>query len=408
MGALRIDDDQRRARLAQRHAIAPAARVVSVAAAAEAVVAFHATEPASVHLAAHARADVTGAEVDVALYDERSVVKQLAMRRTVFAFPRRLLPSVRASAAARVATQQRAHLARELVRNAVVDDEAEGLAWVDATTAAVAAHLAAHGPTTTAELRRCLPELDERITLGAASARAETTFPLAPRVLTVLAAGGSVVRGANAGGWRSSRPCWTTAVDWLGPDEAVARTTEAEGYRELVRAWLARFGPGTEDDLVWWTGATKAAVRAALASLDSVAVELDAHSDQPPSASVGWVLAHDVDPVPQPEPWAALLPVLDPTTMGWKHRAFVLGEHREQLFDRNGNGGATAWWDGRMVGAWFQRPDGEVALALLEDVGAAAVEALEVEAARLSTFLAGEVVGSVYHSPLVRRHLAAP
>ena len=31
-----------------------------------------------------------------------------------------------------------------------------------------------------------------------------------------------------------------------------------EGYAELVRRWLRSFGPGTEADLVWWLGGTKA------------------------------------------------------------------------------------------------------------------------------------------------------
>ena len=75
------------------------------------------------------------------------------------------------------------------------------------------------------------------------------------------------------------------------------------------------------------------------------------------------------EPEPEVEPWAALLPVLDPTVMGWKERDFYLGPHGPQLFDTNGNAGTTAWWDGRIVGCWVQDPDGVVVLHLLEDVG---------------------------------------
>ena len=100
-----ITDDQRRARLVRRHGLA--APLGSVEAATAAMTCLHATEPASVHLAAFARCGATVAEVDRALYVDRTVVKQLAMRRTVFAFPRELLPGVWGSASARVATQQR-------------------------------------------------------------------------------------------------------------------------------------------------------------------------------------------------------------------------------------------------------------------------------------------------------------
>ena len=120
-----------------------------------------------------------------------------------------------------------------------------------------------------------------------------------------------------------------------------------------MRRWLRSFGPGTEADLVWWLGATKAAVRRALGELGAVEVGL--------SDGTGYLLPDDVDDDPEPEPWAALLPVLDPTTMGWKQRDFYLDpEDRPFLFDTNGNGGSTAWWCGRIVGCWVQDPDGVV------------------------------------------------
>ena len=62
--------------------------------------------------------------------------------------------------------------------------------------------------------------------------------------------------------------------------------------------------------------------------------------------------------------------------------------------------------DGRIVGGWFQRPGGEVALTLLDDVGRDGRAALEVEAQRLTAWLRGDVVGSVYHSPLSREAMA--
>jgi hypothetical protein len=86
----------------------------------------------------------------------------------------------------------------------------------------------------------------------------------------------------------------------------------------------------------------------------------------------------------------ALLPALDPSTMGWKHRDFVLGPHRGELFDRNGNGGPTVWVDGRIVGGWAHRDDGEVAYEVLEDVGAEANHRIAARAEALSAAL-GEV-----------------
>ena len=123
--------------------------------------------------------------------------------------------------------------------------------------------------------------------------------------------------------------------------------------------------------------------------------------------ATGWLLPDDLDPVADPGPWAALLPSLDPTTMGWKERAFHLGAHGDKVFDRNGNGGPTAWWSGRIVGVWCQRDDGSVEVVLAEDVPRAARRALDAEAAELTTWLDGDVVRSIYLSPLAREHLAA-
>src|SRR5262249_43356504 len=113
------------------------------------------------------------------------------------------------------------------------------------------------------------------------------------------------------------------------------------------------------------------------------------------------------DPVADPGPWAALLPSLDPTTMGWKDRGFHLGEHADKVFDRNGNGGPTAWWNGRIVGVWCQRPDGQGDVLLAEDVPRDPRRGLDDKARELTAWLDGDVVRSIYLSPMARAHLAA-
>jgi ABC-type proline/glycine betaine transport system substrate-binding protein len=151
----------------------------------------------------------------------------------------------------------------------------------------------------------------------------------------------------------------------------------------------------TERDLVWWFGTTKSAMRQALSDLSAVQVRLE-------RAQTGWVLPDDVDPGPPVEPWAALLPALDPTTMGWKDRDFyVEPDFAPAVFDRAGNGGTTAWWDGQIVGAYVQHDAGQIELIVPRDPGHAARRALEAEAERLSNWLDGEKVPSLYKSPLV-------
>jgi hypothetical protein len=99
------------------------------------------------------------------------------------------------------------------------------------------------------------------------------------------------------------------------------------------------------------------------------------------------MLAADEDAPPAAAPWPALLPALDPAAMGWRERGWYVGGHAAALFDRSGNIGPTAWWDGRIVGGWAQRKDGEIAVRLLEDAGAEAAAALAAEAQRLSEWI---------------------
>ncbi|WP_432992626.1 winged helix DNA-binding domain-containing protein [Dactylosporangium sp. CA-233914] len=381
-----MSDDERRARLAVRHALAPAARAGSPEGVARALTALHATEPATVHLACLARGDsLTVADVDRALYADRSLVKQLAMRRTLFVFPRDLLPAVWPSASARVAANERARMAKDLVRAGLATD---GGAWLDRARAEVLTALAgAPDGLTAGEIRRAVPLIDVKVTVT-------PTDPWsASRVLTLLGANADIMRSVNTARWFTARPRWTLTRHWLGP--AGDLPPAAEGYREIVRRWLRSFGPGTEDDLTWWLGATKTVVRKSLADLGAVPVALD-------GGSTGWLLPDDLDEVPDPGPWAALLPVLDPTVMGWQGRDFYLGGHRDAIIDRRGNAGTTAWADGRVVGAWVQDETGVVRVRLLAAVPPDARRRVESEAERLTARLAGERVPTAYLSPAMR------
>jgi hypothetical protein len=379
-----VTDDERRARLAVRHALAPAFRADSPEAVTRAMTVLHATEPATVYLTCRARYDqCTVADLDRALYADRSLVKQLAMRRTLFVFPRDLLPAVWPSASARVAGTEQARITRDVVKAGMPAD------WLARARSEVLDLLADRPDGLQAgEIRKAVPTIDVRIQVSAGEQWS------ASRVLTHLGLTADVVRGVNTGRWPTSRPRWTLMSHWLGsvppPLDATA------GYRELVRRWLASFGPGTEDDIVWWLGSTKSVVRAALASLDAVAVTLA-------GGETGWLLPDDVDEAPDPGPWVALLPVLDPTVMGWQARDFYLGPHRQHLFDRTGNAGTTAWVNGRIVGCWTQDPAGVVQVHLLEDVPAWAAQALRHEGERLTEWLAGVRVPTGYASPAMRQ-----
>ncbi|MER7365664.1 winged helix DNA-binding domain-containing protein, partial [Nonomuraea wenchangensis] len=259
--------------------------------------------------------------------------------------------------------------------------------------AAVLRALAEHGEADAARLGTLVPELREQAVLAAGKPY-EALVSLGSRLVPLMAMDGLLVRGRRAGGtWVNGRHLWGLAPELPGMAAPEARA-------ELARRWLAAFGPATEADVKWWTGWTLTETRAALSAVGAVEVELD--------EGPGLVLPDDLEEVPEPEPWAALLPALDPTPMGWQARDWYLTDgHRAELFDRNGNIGPTVWWDGRVAGGWAQRPDGEIVWRLLADVGAEGRAAVEAQAAALAAWLGEVRVTPRFRTPL-ERELSAP
>ncbi|MEE3849781.1 winged helix DNA-binding domain-containing protein [Gordonia sp. LSe1-13] len=389
-----IDDETRRRRLQRRHLLAVDSRATTVTAAADAVVGLHATTASTVYLSAWARVEGFAPDaMDDALYTDRTLVKQLAMRRTLFVFGHDTLAEAIGAVGPRVTASERTNMLRDLRRSPDFDDP-EG--WIDAARAAVLADLADGTARTSTELRARNPALDGHIVFGEGKSWGGRTA-MGPRVLNMMSAAGEIVRGPNSGRWTLSRPSWVSMQSWLG--HPLPEVSVADGHRALIRRWLRTFGPGTETDIVWWLGSTKRAVRAALADLDVVEVDLD-------GGSVGYVLADDVPQTASDDdvdPQAALLPELDPATMGWKERGFYLGDHAAQIFDSNGNGGQTAWWGGRIVGGWRQVDGGRIEVQTFEKVSRAAGRALTARADELAEWLGETRVTAGYPAPFMKR-----
>jgi hypothetical protein len=388
-----LTDADRRARLADRHLLGPASRARTPEEVADTLVGLHATDPATVFLAVAARmAGATPGAVEDALYREVTLVRLLAMRRTMFVVGRELAAVVDASTARAVAARERRNLLGHLADGGGWDG-----GWLAAAEDATLAVLAAGVPLSGTELGAAVPALREQVVVAAGKPY-ETTQTVASRVLRVLAAENRIRRDRPRGSWTSSQFRWV-------PGEPFPPLPAPEARAELVRRWLATYGPGTEADLRWWTGWNLGDVRKALAAVGAEQVGLDGEGP-------GYVLPGDTGPAagtaPAATPYAALLPALDPTGMGWRHRDWYLPpRHTAELFDRTGNIGPTVWWEGRIVGGWAQRPDGELVWQLLDDAGADAEAAIAAQAAALTAFIGAVRITPRFRTPLERR-LSAP
>lgn len=366
---------ERRARIGVRHRLAIEARAACAEEVAASVVAVHSTDAASVVVAMWARlADraATAAEVERALYEDRTLLRLMAMRRTMFVVDRAVAPVVHGACSLTVAARERAKLLKYMEESGV--GGVRRAAWLAKAEASALEALTARGELTATELAETDRRLSAELVLSHGT-KYETRQKIASRVLTVLAAEGRVVRARPRGSWTSTQFRWAAMEDWAGAplEELPAAAAEAA----LAVRWLRAYGPASADDLRWWTGWTGGQTKRALAQDGVVACVLD-------DGEAGVVLADDIEPVGAVAPWVALLPALDATPMGWKRRDFYLGAHAERLFDVNGNVAPTVWADGRIVGGWARRKGGEIVFGLLEDIGAEASAAVAAEAAALA------------------------
>lgn len=377
------DVERRRRAVGVLHRLAPAHRASTPEEVADSLVALHSTDPASVYVAIVARTAGDGAPVDAvdrALYDEQTIVRVLAMRRTMWAVPSDAVPVV-VGACPTVRRDERRRVTQALGEQGVAADPER---YLDVLLADTLAALAELGEALPEELAATVPTLKQTIKLGGDSKWA-AEVNLASRAVILLSADGRITRVRPRGSWTSTRHRYAVSCH-AGGDPV----DPADAQAALAARWLARFGPASVDpltDLKWWAGWTVGATKQALA-----AVDLDLATEP------------DLDD-PGAGPWAALVPALDPSTMGWRDRSWYLDPDLvPQLFDRNGNAGPAIWWCGQVVGGWAHRPTGEVATRLLVDIGRDGEAAVEAEAERLQRWLdaAGAVVKPRFPTPLAR------
>jgi len=395
---------ERRTRLAERHCLTTATRTDDVAAIADSVVALHSTDPATVYLSAVARMRHPSIDaVSTALYDDRTIVRHHAMRRTLWVFTPDVARIAHAACTVTLAEAQNKRLAKMVEDSGIATD---GAAWSRTAKAETLAALASLGTATARQLGKHVPSLTEKLQL-IVGGRTVNTQGAHTRLLLNLGFDGAIIRGRPKGSWNASEYPWSVADQWLPGGLAGADPQTAAA--DLARVYLARFGPATTADLQWWSGWTMGLTKRAIAAAGAVPVDLEGGGGGDDN-NEGWVLADDIDArSPRSAPWVALLPALDSTTMGWKQRSWYLGDHGrfgDALFDVNGNAGPTIWVDGQVVGGWAQRKSGEIAYRLLMEVPASRAKAIATRAEEMRALIGDVRVNVRFPAPMQKELLA--
>jgi hypothetical protein len=385
--------DERRARLAWRHRLLPDRRIDDVATIADDLVALHSSDPVTVYLSATARmAHPSLNRVAEALYDDRSVVRLHAMRRTLWVLTPEHARLAHAAATVGLLEPERRRTIKVLEDHGVAD----GAQWLRDAERRTLAAVERIGPATARQIGEAVPEL--RMPLDYAVGKSYAgTMGAHTRVLLLLGFAGSVVRVRPTGTWINGAYRYAAMESWL-PGGVTGRDP-VTAAAELAARWLVAFGPATTADLRWWMGWAVRKTERALADAGAVAVDV--------GGAPAWVAPGDEHVEIPAVPWVAILPGLDPTTMGWKQRDwYVDPEHVPFVFDTSGNGGPTVWVDGRIVGGWTQRKDGTIAYRLLTDVGHEAQSAIDEAAHDLERLIGDTRFSTRFPGPIQRELLA--
>ena len=208
----------------------------------------------------------------------------LAMRRTLWAVPRELVPVVFAAATRAVAATQRKRL-EGFVRDSGVSTRPG--AWITRAGNAAVAAVAARGEAMTTEVVADVPLLAKKLRFG--SGRWVVEQSAGARVLPQMAMEGRLVRGRPRGTWISPQFRWVTTEDWLGgpiEDVDVARRRPS-----CCAAGSPPSAPRPRPTSAGGRAGRRARPRAALAAVPHAEVDL--------GGATGYVLADDLEPTPR-------------------------------------------------------------------------------------------------------------
>ncbi len=213
-------------------------------------------------------------------------------------------------------------------------------------------------------------------------------------LLSLMCDQGLLVRGRRERGWKDKNHKYALFREYY-PDVDLAQMDETEARTLLLQYYLRSFGPVTENDIAWWMGLTKAAVRKALGDIEEQTVRVGINDIEGDFIMLrsDWDIMKDVGPFEKPE--VNLLPFLDPYLMGYRQRERYLElENYNRIYDRSGNAVSSIMLNGRIVGVWDFTEDAEptVKIFLFNEVGKGVLKSIQARAQQMGEFIADRKV----------------
>ena len=203
------------------------------------LVGYHATDPTSVYIGAFARVKgVTAADIAGVLYDDRSLIKVVGMRRTMFATTAEIAGVINSAVTRKIAAAERKRLLQWLAETDVAPDVTSGSTrsrhrrWRRSTSSAPRRRPSLPGASPVCASRsRSVPA-----NMGRQGRRFDANA--VPALVEAR-----IIRGRPRGTWVSSMYEWVPMERWV--PGGLAEPPNARLRLSSSRRWLRAFGPGT-------------------------------------------------------------------------------------------------------------------------------------------------------------------
>jgi len=270
---------------------------------------------------------LTGAGIQAALWNQRTLVKTSLMRQTLHWIPA-------SEFSLYIAALQRSRLA--FLRRIMWKYASVAPRQIDTLTAAIVEALA-DGPLT----RR---ELAERIT-PRVSKQVRKWMKIAWGIMTVRPA---LVEGLICyGPDRGPEPTFVLADRWLPGQKEV---DEAEAQRFLLRRYLSSFGPAALRDFCKWAGLPVRETASVWEDLRPELIEISVEGRE------SWLLRRDQAALENSrgdEPQLRLLPSFDPFLLGHAAKDHIVeARHYKRIFRAGARVSPAVLLGGRAIGIW--------------------------------------------------------
>ena len=210
----------------------------------------------------------------------------------------------------------------------------------------------------------------------------------------ILSGWGSLLKPSARRGELCFGPNRGRNVTFVRPDRwlrGLRKVDADEARREVVRRFLATYGPATADDLGRWLGLRGAEPKRLLQGVEDELAEVDVAGRQ------AWLLAADLTALTAAGTPASvrLLPAFDPYVVGFRPRELLVDSHNESRIFRS-----QAWFspvvlvNGRAAGVWDRERRGgrlDIRIEPFARLSVATRRALASEVEGLAAFLGAPV-----------------